>query len=64
MHEESPKKKRFTSFEELDSWKACTEVRRFISKLVKRYPPEEKFRLAGDMIRAARSTTHNACPVK
>jgi four helix bundle protein len=59
VDEESSKKKRFTSFEELDCWKGCTEVRRFISKLVRKYPPEEKFRLAGDMIRAARSTTHN-----
>jgi four helix bundle protein len=52
-------KKRFTSFEELDAWKACVEVRRFISRLVKKYPPEEKFRLVDDMTRAARSTTHN-----
>jgi len=56
---ESSKKKRFTSFEELDSWKACAEVRRFISKLVKKYPQEEKFRLVDNMMRAARSTTHN-----
>lgn len=39
--------------------KACTEVRRFISKLVKKYPIEEKFRLVDDMLRASRSTTHN-----
>ena len=31
----------FKSFEELDCWKACTEVRRFISKLVEKYPKEE-----------------------
>ena len=47
------------SFEELDCWKACTEVRRFISKLIKKYPPEEKFALVDDMNRASRSTTHN-----
>ncbi len=52
-------KKRFTSFEELDAWKACTEVRRFISKLTKKYPQEEKFALVDDMKRAARSSTHN-----
>jgi four helix bundle protein len=56
---ESSKKKRFTSFEELDAWKACTEVRGFISKVVKKYPSEEKFRLVDDMLRASRSTTHN-----
>jgi len=53
------KKRRFTSFEDLDAWKACTEVRRFISKLVKKYPSEERFRLIDDMLRASRSTTHN-----
>jgi four helix bundle protein len=52
-------KESFKSFEELECWKACTEVRRFISKLVKKYPPEEKFRLTDDMLRAARSSTHN-----
>ncbi len=52
-------KRRFTSFEELDCWKACTEVRRFISKLTKKYPKEERFALVDDMKRASRSTTHN-----
>ena len=59
MNDKGSKKKRFTSFEELDCWKACTEVRRFISKLVKKYPKEERFALVDDMKRAARSTTHN-----
>ena len=52
-------KESFRSFEELDCWKACTEVRRYISELVKKYPQEEKFGLVDDMKRAARSTTHN-----
>jgi four helix bundle protein len=52
-------KESFKSFEELDCWKACTEVRRYITKLVRKYPEEEKFGLVGDMKRAARSTTHN-----
>ena len=52
-------KESFRSFEELDCWKACTEVRRFITELVKKYPQEEKFGLVDDMKRAARSTTHN-----
>jgi hypothetical protein len=54
----------FKSFEDLDCWKACTEVRRFITKLVKKYPKEEKYTLVDDMKRAARSTTHNTCPIK
>ena len=49
----------FKSFEDLECWQACTEVRRFISELVKKYPNEEKFALVDDMKRAARSTTHN-----
>lgn len=52
-------KESFRSFEDLDCWKACTEVRRFITELVNKYPKEEKFALADDMKRAARSTTHN-----
>lgn len=51
--------KTFKSFEELECWRACTEVRRFISELVKTFPKEEKYALANDMKRAARSTTHN-----
>ena len=47
------------SFEELDCWKACREVRRFIYKLVKKFPKEELYGLVQDMRRAARSTTHN-----
>jgi four helix bundle protein len=53
------KKESFKSFEELECWKACAEVRRFIIALIKRYPKEEKFALIDDMKRAARSTTHN-----
>ena len=49
----------FKSFEDLECWKACTEVRRFVSELVKKYPKEEKFGLVDDMKRSGRSTTHN-----
>jgi four helix bundle protein len=52
-------KNSFRSFEDLECWKACTEVRRFISELVKDFPKEEKFSLVDDMKRAARSITHN-----
>jgi len=53
------KKDSFKSFEDLECWKACTEVRRFITELVKQYPKEEKFAIVDDMKRASRSTTHN-----
>jgi four helix bundle protein len=52
-------KESFRSFEELECWKACRKVRLFISKLIKTYPKDEKYRLVDDMLRAARSTTHN-----
>lgn len=52
-------KESFKSFEDLECWKACTEVRRFISTLIRGFPKEEKFALSDDMKRAARSTTHN-----
>ena len=49
----------FKSFEELDCWKACREVRKFVYELVKKFPKEELYGLVSDMKRAARSTTHN-----
>jgi four helix bundle protein len=58
------KKESFKSFEELECWKACREVRLFIMQLIKKFPKDEKFALVDDMKRAARSTTHNTCPVK
>ena len=47
------------SFEDLECWKACTNVRRLVMKVVKKFPPQEKFSLTDDMSRAARSATHN-----
>ena len=49
----------YKSFEDLECWKACTDVRRYIMKLVKTFPADEKFSLVDDMKRASRSTTHN-----
>jgi four helix bundle protein len=56
---EKNNKKSFKSFEDLKCWRACTEVRRYITKLVKKYPKEEKYALVDVMKKAARSTTHN-----
>lgn len=50
-------RKSLKSFDELECWKACTEARRFITELVKKYPKEERFSLVDDMKRAARPTT-------
>jgi four helix bundle protein len=56
---EKRNKESLRSFEDLECWKACRKVRLFISKLIKSYPKDEKYRLVDDMLRAARSTTHN-----
>ena len=48
------------SFEELECWKACRQLRLFIAKgVVPTLPPDERHRLADQFLRAARSTTNN-----
>jgi len=48
------------SFEELDCWKACRELRLFVAKtILPALPTDEKYRLYDQIIRAARSTTAN-----
>lgn len=48
------------TFEDLDCWKACHELRSFIAKqVVPSLPKHERYRLGDQMIRAARSTTAN-----
>jgi four helix bundle protein len=59
MNKETGRSHSYKSFEDLVCWKACRDVRKFITELVKKYPREEKFSLVDDMKRAARSTTHN-----
>ena len=49
----------YKSFEDLQCWQACREVRIFIAELVKGYPKEEQYSLVDNMKRAARSTTQN-----
>lgn len=51
---------RIKSFEELDCWKACRQLRLFVVReVIAVLPVEEKFRLVDQLIRAARSTTVN-----
>jgi four helix bundle protein len=59
MDEKKKSKGSYRSFEDLDCWQACRAVRLYISKLVKTFPKDEKYRLVDNMIRASRSTTHN-----
>lgn len=51
---------RLKTFEELKCWQAARELRVFIGKeIVGRLPGAEKFRLADQIIRAARSVSAN-----
>ncbi|MES2995381.1 MAG: four helix bundle protein [Verrucomicrobiota bacterium] len=48
------------TFEDLECWKACREMRAFVAKTVcKTLPKDERYRLADQILRAARSTTAN-----
>ena len=48
-----------SSFEDLDCWKEAAFLRRKVRVVTKTFPPEEKFRLTDQLIRAARSATAN-----
>jgi four helix bundle protein len=51
---------RVRSFEELRCWQLCREFKFFvIREVLPKLPKEERFRLADQIIRAARSTTAN-----
>lgn len=48
------------TFEDLECWKACRDLRNFVRrKIVPVLPKEEIFRLTDQLIRSARSTTAN-----
>ena len=47
------------SFEDLEVWKSCRDVRLFVAELVNKLPADERYRLRDQMIRAARSATAN-----
>lgn len=48
-----------SSFEDLECYKGCRELRLEISNLVKTMPKEEQYRLADQLIRCLRSITNN-----
>ena len=51
---------RIDRFEDLDCWKACRELRVFVTReIISQLPAAERFRLVDQLIRAARSTTAN-----
>ena len=47
------------SFSDLEVWKAARELRILISELVSKFPKDEKFRLADQILRSSRSVTAN-----
>ena len=47
------------SFQDLDAWKVCREVRQAVFKLAKTFPAEEKYRLIDQLVRASRSPAAN-----
>ena len=52
--------KRVRTFEDLECWRACRELRLFVSKeVLPVLSREEKFRLGDQLLRAARSSTAN-----
>lgn len=48
------------TFEDLECWKACRELRVFVAKtFCQSLPKEERYRLGDQILRSARSTTAN-----
>lgn len=47
------------SFETLECWKKAVELRKELKPLIKSLPPEEKYQLRSQLIRAIRSVTAN-----
>jgi four helix bundle protein len=53
-------KSKINTFEDLECWKACRDLRRFLAeKIVPVMPKDERYRLSDQIMRAARSTTAN-----
>ena len=51
--------RKIKSFEDLDVWKYCRQIRKKIEVLVKTFPADEKYKLTDQLIRAARSSHDN-----
>lgn len=53
------KKSNIRSFEDLMVWKCARKIQQKVTKLVKGFPKEEKYRLTDQMIRSSRSVARN-----
>ena len=50
----------FKTFEDLEAWKACRDLRLFVAKkVVPTLPSDERYRLKDQLLRCSRSTTAN-----
>lgn len=49
----------FKTFEDLECWQACRELRIFAAKVCNGLPKDEEYRLKDQILRSARSTTAN-----
>ena len=47
------------TFEDLDVWKVCRDLRTQIATMARTFPKEEQYRLRDQLIRASRSATAN-----
>ncbi|SRR6266481_7511109 len=47
------------TFEDLDVWKLCRDLRTQIATIARTFPKEEQYRLRDQLIRASRSVTAN-----
>jgi four helix bundle protein len=47
------------TFEDMEVWTVCRELRKELSDLARTFPGEERYRLSDQLIRAARSVTAN-----
>jgi four helix bundle protein len=53
-------RERIESFQDLECWKACRQLRIFVARRVlPELPRDERYRLGDQILRAARSTTAN-----
>jgi four helix bundle protein len=52
-------KRRYNDFRDLQIWQECSEIRRDVWALCKKFPKEELYRLTDQMIKASRSSPAN-----
>ena len=59
MEDAGGKQSIIRTFEDLDVWKVCRDLRTQIATIARTFPKEEQYRLRDQLIRASRSVTAN-----